>query len=377
MSQNKNELKKNQDKKIRISKIKNNDKLIYPYTSRKTNINNNLFEKYYKYVQNDTTKKMIKNIENELYQYRRKSEIMEKEIKEINLQISKNHKKLFGKKEINLNRNNKTFIVSKKNNKNGEMKKNLSQNFDKKKKEKEIQLENKYELIIKNLQSTYNLLIDIIEFLLFPKQRKESVNQIQENSNSIDIYDNNSIINDEERKNIIFENIQKILIYKLTSISSYLNFELNSQILRIKNWNFSKENNSNLNISNISFNRKNNSLTYSDISFLQQSPKFYDNKRESISDIYSNIVDDDFSQSIIKQNNNESFSLEYNDGFKHKEDENNIPNKKLIDISFEDNLNNNNFEKKNYGNNNKLDNNNILNNNENNIIINKNDISFN
>ena len=372
MSQNKNELKKNQDKKIRISKIKNNDKLIYPYTSRKTNINNNLFEKYYKYVKNDTTKKMIKNIENELYQYRRKSEIMEKEIKEINLQISKNKKKIFGKKQLNLNKSNKSFTISKKNNKKGEMKKNLSQNFVKIKMEKEIKLENKNVLIIKNLQSTYNLLIDIIEFLLFPKQRKESVNQIQENSNSIDIYDNNSIINDEERKNIIFENIQKILIYKLSSISSYLNVELNSQILRIKNWNFSKENNSNLNISNISFNRKNNSVTFSDISFLQQSPKFYD-KKESISDIYSNIVDADFSQSLIKQNNNESFSLEYNDGFKHKEDENNIPNKKLIDISFEDNLNNNNFEKSNYANNN----NHILNNNENKIIINKNDISFN
>ncbi len=377
MSQKKNELKQKLDKKIRINKDNNNEKLKFPNTSRKSNNNNNLFEKYYKYIQNDTTKRMIKNIENELYQYRRKSEIMEKEIKEINLQISKNQKKIFGKKDININKNNKSFTLSKKNNKNGEMTKNLSQNFDKKKKEKEIQLENKYELIIKNLQSTYNLLIDIIEFFLFPKQRKESVNQVQENSNSIDIYDNNSIINDEERKNILFENIQKILIYKLTSISSYLNFELNSQILRIKNWNFSKENNSNLNISNISFNRKNNSLTYSDISFLQQSPKFYDNKRESISDIYSNIVDDDFSQSIIKQNNNESFSLEYNDGLKHKEDENNIQNKKLIDISFEDNLNNNNFEKKNYGNNNKLDNNNILNNNENNIIINKNDISFN
>ena len=373
MSQNKNELKKKQDKKLRINKVKDNEKIRLPYTSRKTNINNNLFENYYKYIQNDTTKRMIKNIENELYQYRRKSEIMEKEIKEINLQISKNHKKLFGKKEINLNRNNKTFIVSKKNNKNGEMKKNLSQNFEKKKTEKETKLENKNDLIIKNLQSTYNLLIDIIEFFLFPKQRKESVNQVQENSNSIDIFDNNSILNDEERKNIIVENIQKILIYKLTSISSYLNFELNSQILRIKNWNFSKDNNSNLNISNISFNRKNNSVTFSDISFLQQSPKFYDNKRESISDIYSNIVDADFSQSLIKQNNNESFSLEYNDGFKHKEDENNIPNKKLIDISFEDNLNNNNFEKSNYGNNN----NNILNNNENNIIINKNDISFN
>ena len=377
MSQKKNELKQKLDKKLRINKVNNNENLKFPNTSRKSNNNNNLFEKYYKYIQNDTTKRMIKNIENELYQYRRKSEIMEKEIKEINLQISKNQKKIFGKKDININKNNKSFTLSKKNNKNGEMTKNLSQNFDKKKKEKEIQLENKYELIIKNLQSTYNLLIDIIEFFLFPKQRKESVNQVQENSNSIDIYDNNSIINDEERKNILFENIQKILIYKLTSISSYLNFELNSQILRIKNWNFSKENNSNLNISNISFNRKNNSLTYSDISFLQQSPKFYDNKRESISDIYSNIVDDDFSQSIIKQNNNESFSLEYNDGFKHKEDENNIQNKKLIDISFEDNLNNNNFEKKNYGNNNKLDNNNILNNNENNIIINKNDISFN
>ena len=124
------------------------------------------------------------------------------------------------------------------------------------------------------IQSSYDVLIEIIELVLIqPKNQKDySSNKQQENiSCSMDIYDTSSIINnDEDRRAVVFEQIQQILLFKLNSLNKLFKLGLDKQIEKVKNWNFNFLNTSTNNISNITSNKDNkeNISNISNLSYL-------------------------------------------------------------------------------------------------------------
>jgi hypothetical protein len=181
----------------------------------------------------------------------------------------------------------------------------------------------------------------------------------------MDIFEQ-SISNDEEKKALLLEQIQQILIFKLNFMNKIYKLNLDKLCERIKQWNFNitKDNNKDKDnsfnsfsafsnnkkrLSNISIN--NSDLTLGIIS-PPRSPKF-PGRRDSNSMI-SNIIDDstikDFSTSIIHYNYNnlqqpgmggDSFFIEDENLLKSKEEiENKDQNKSkevnLINTSFKD-----------------------------------------
>ena len=143
-------------------------------------------------------------------------------------------------------------------------------------KENENNNESTFQKITSAIQSTYDILLEIIEmFLSQPKGNKDiSLSKQQENvSCSMDIYDASSIINnDDDKRTVLIEQIQQILVFKLNFLSKVFKLGLDKQIEKVKNWNISSFNNSNSNnnISNITYTKENkeNLSTISNLSNL-------------------------------------------------------------------------------------------------------------
>jgi len=146
-----------------------------------------------------------------------------------------------------------------------------------------------------NIKSSINTMLDIIEMFLSPRGNniKQSLIYNDNNSYSIDIYD--SYNNEEERRNIIFDQIQNLLISKFNIMKKVLNVNFDLEIEKVKNWsnalNVNKFNNNDINVSNIKLSVKNyesssyesskkNSQDFFDLSISNQfyvknnSPKF-------------------------------------------------------------------------------------------------------
>lgn len=124
------------------------------------------------------------------------------------------------------------------------------------------------------IQSSYDVLIEILELVLIQSknQKDYSYNKQQENvSCSMDVYDTSSIINnDEDKKVVVFEQIQQILLFKLNTLNKLFKLGLEKQIDKVKNWNFNVLNTSINNISNIRSNKDNkeNISNISNLSYL-------------------------------------------------------------------------------------------------------------
>lgn len=145
-----------------------------------------------------------------------------------------------------------------------------------------------------NIKSSINILLDIVEIFLSPRSinPKQSTIYNENNSYSIDIYD--SYNNEEERRNIVFDQIQNLLISKFNIMKKTLNVNFDVEIEKVKNWSANlfanKSNNNDINVSNIKLSIKNyesssyesskkNSQDFFDLSISNQflkhnSPKF-------------------------------------------------------------------------------------------------------
>jgi hypothetical protein len=221
----------------------------------------------------------------------------------------------------------------------------------------------------KAISSAYDILIELVELILNQKSYKDkdkdnNLTQKQMENISMDIYEP-SVYNDEERRSLLFEQIQQILIFKINYINKMHHLGLEKQCERIKNWNLNamnttKDNNKDfsfLSFSAFSNNKKrspNISMNNSDIGLGiigNQSPKFPE-RRDSYSAI-SNIMDEstikDLSNSIINYNSNaphfglggDSFFFDNENLSKSKEDIDNKEQSKgkevnIINTSFKD-----------------------------------------
>ena len=288
---------------------------------------------------NNNSNKIIQKLEEELNIYKNKCQKLEEEIINLNFkikEISEKNKKITKKneEEKNSEEDNSSFSSQKKN------------------------------PLKKAISSAYDILIELVELILNQKayKEKDKENNLTPKHNeniSMDIYES-SIYNDEERKNILFEHIQQILIFKINFINKMYQLGLEKQCERVKNWNLNamnatKDNNfSFLSFSAFSNNKKkspNVSMSNSDIGITPtHSPKF-PGRKDSYSAI-SNIMDEstikDFSTSTINYNNAPHFSLGGDSFFFENENlsksKENIDNKEqskgkevnLINTSFKD-----------------------------------------
>ena len=286
-------------------------------------------------ILNNKSIRTIHKLQEELNNYKLKSQKLEEEILQLNLKI----------KEITEKNNMK------------EEEKNIESNVD-------AQSINQLKKII---SSTYYILIEIIELILGQKYKDKDNTLIsrQIENISMDIYEQ-SFSNDEEKKALLLEQIQQILIFKLNFINKIYKLNLDKLCEKIKQWNFNttKDNNKDKDTSFNSFsafsnNKKrssNISINNSDLAFgiisPPRSPKFPG--RKDSNSMISNIIDDstikDFSTSIIHYNYNntqqagiggDSFFIEDENLLKSKEEiENKDQNKSkevnLINTSFKD-----------------------------------------
>ena len=286
-------------------------------------------------ILNNKSIRTIHKLQEELNNYKLKSQKLEEEILQLNLKI----------KEITEKNNMK------------EEEKNIENNDD-------AQSINQLKKII---SSTYYILIEIIELILGQKYKDKDNTLIsrQIENISMDIYEQ-SFSNDEEKKALLLEQIQQILIFKLNFINKIYKLNLDKLCEKIKQWNFNttKDNNKDKDTSFNSFsafsnNKKrssNISINNSDLAFgiisPPRSPKFPG--RKDSNSMISNIIDDstikDFSTSIIHYNYNntqqagiggDSFFIEDENLLKSKEEiENKDQNKSkevnLINTSFKD-----------------------------------------
>jgi len=303
-----------------------------------TNINSSIL-----YHNNNNNAKTIQKLQDEVNIYKEKSEKLEEEIMKLNLKIKemteKNEKIAIKNEEEKNSEEDSSFSSQKKN------------------------------PLKKAISSAYDILIELVELILNQKTYKEkdkennSTKQIE--NISMDIYEP-SVYNDEERKSLLFEQIQQILIFKINFINKIYHLGLEKQCERIKNWNLNsinttKDNNKDisfLSFSAISNNKKrshNVSMSNSDIALgigitPPHSPKF-PGRKDSYSAL-SNIMDEstikDLSTSIINYNNaphfglgGDSFFFENENLSKSKEDIDNKEHSKgkevnLINTSFKD-----------------------------------------
>ena len=166
----------------------------------------------------------------------------------------------------------------------------------------------------------------------------------------MDIYEQ-SVYTEEEKKSLILEQIQQILLFKINYINKLYNLNLEKLCDKIKQWNFNT-NTSFSSFSAITNNKKKNSnisMSNSDLTLgiisPPRSPKFPGN-HDSNSYI-SNIMDEstikDFSTSIIHYNytNNaqqgmgvDSFFFEGENLLKYKEDIENKEQSKVKDVNL-------------------------------------------
>jgi len=170
-----------------------------------------------------------------------------------------------------------------------------------------------------NTKSAVNTMLDIIELFLSPRSNnpKQSLLYNDNNSYSIDIYD--SYNNEEERRNVVFDQIQNLLISKLSIMKRILNVNFDQEIDKVRNWshafNVNKSNNNDINVSNIKLSVKNyesssyesskkNSQDFFDLSISNQffiknnSPKF--NNSFGIENENANACSNATSEKLIK-----------------------------------------------------------------------------
>ncbi len=319
-----NQLSQNIKKNIKILDYepKNNNNIII-------NNNNSI---------NNANAKTIQKLQEELNIYKTKSQNLEEEIIKLNFKIKeiseKNEITKKNEEEKNSEEDNNSFSSQKKN------------------------------PLKKAISSAYDILIELVELILNQKMYKDKDNNLtpkQSQNISMDVYEP-SVYNDEDRKALLFEQIQQILIFKINFINKIYHLGLEKQCERIKNWNLNaintiKDNNKDssfLSFSAFSNNKKrspNVSISNSDIGITPtHSPKF-PGRKDSYSGI-SNIMDEstikDLSSSIINYNNaphfglgGDSFFFENENLSKSKEDIDNKEQSKgkevnLINTSFKD-----------------------------------------
>ena len=295
-------------------------------------------------TENSNNTKTIHKLQEELNMYKTKSQKLEEEIIRLNFKI----------KEIT--EKNETIRLKKEEEKNSE-EDNSSNSFSNKHKTNSLK---------KAIASAYETLIELIELILNQKNYKVKDKEFKAENISMDIYES-SVYNDEERKSLLFDQIQQILIFKINFINKKYNLGLEKQCERIKNWNINtinitKDNNKDISFSSfsaLSNNKKplNISINNSDIGSAigissPRSPKFQGQvRRDSISAI-SNLMDEstikDFSTSIINYNNanhnglgGDSFFFENENLSKSKEDidakeQSKTKEINLINTSFKD-----------------------------------------
>lgn len=274
------------------------------------NINNNPVNNI-----NQTNIKTIQKLQEELNIYKEKSIKSEEEIIVLNKKIKEMTEKNIKFKEEEKNSEDDNNSIS----------------------------SNKVNKLKKFIKSTFDIFLDVIELILSQKINKENfqTQKLSENA-SIDIYET-SIYNEEEKRTIIFEQIQQILIYKLNFINKMYHLHLDKHCERVKNWNINsmnstKDNNKDISFSSFSGFSNNNlikrnsatSMTCSDIGIdTPHSPKFPE--RKDSSSLISNIIG----------LGGDSFSLEGENLSKSKEDLDNKDHSKgkevdLINTSFKD-----------------------------------------
>ena len=290
---------------------------------------------------NSNNAKTIQKLQEELNMYKTKSQKLEEEIIKLNFKI----------KEIT--EKNENMKLKKEEEKNSE---DSSNSFSNKKATNSLK---------KAITSAYEILIELIELILNQKNYKIKDKDAKAENISMDIYES-SVYNDEERKSLLFEQIQQILIFKINFINKRYNLGLEKQCERIKNWNINSINITKDNIKDISFSSfsafsnikkrsLNISMNNSDIGSAigispPRSPKFQG--RKGSYSALSNLMDEstikDFSTSIINYNNanhnglgGDSFFFENENLSKSKEDIDNKEQSKtkeinLINTSFKD-----------------------------------------
>ncbi len=299
---------------------------------------------------NDNNINLISNNQNNLKNYQKLQE-------ELNMYKNKVQKL----EEENIKLNFKIKEISERNAKKNEEEKNSEEDNSSFSSQKKNPLK-------KAISSAYDILIELVELILNQKSYKDKDKDKDNNLTpkqieniSMDIYEP-SVYNDEERRSLLFEQIQQILIFKINYINKMHHLGLEKQIDRIKNWNLNatKDNNKDfsfLSFSALSNNKKrspNVSMNNSDIGLgiiANQSPKFPE-RRDSYSGI-SNLMDEstikDLSNSIINYNNNvphfglggDSFFFDNENLSKSKEDIDNKEQSKgkevnIINTSFKD-----------------------------------------
>ena len=329
--------KKPHHKNVQLSQNNKKNFRIFDFEPRYSNniiLNNNINSLS---IQNNA--KTIQKLQEEVNNYKTKSEKLEEEIIKLNnkiKEISEKNEKIIKKneEEKNSEEDNSSFSSQKKN------------------------------PLKKAVSSAYDILIELVELILNQKIYKDKENNLtpkQSQNISMDVYEP-SVYNDEERKSLLFEQIQQILIFKINFINKIYHLGLEKQCERIKNWNLNainttKDNNKDssfLSFSAFSNNKKrspNVSISNSDIGITPtHSPKF-PGRKDSYSAI-SNMDEStikDLSSSIINYNNNaphfglggDSFFFENENLSKSKEDIDNKEQSKgkevnIINTSFKD-----------------------------------------
>ena len=171
----------------------------------------------------------------------------------------------------------------------------------------------------------------------------------------MDVYEQ-SVNTDEEKKSLILEQIQQILIFKINFMNKMYKLNLDKLCEKIKNWNFNTnkedKNASFSSFSAFSNNKKRNSnisISNSELAFgiisPPRSPKFPG--RQDSNSVISNIMDEstikDFSTSIIHYNYNnaqqggigaDSFFFEGENLLKYKEEIENKEQSKIKDVNL-------------------------------------------
>ena len=288
-------------------------------------------------IMNNNNIRTIHKLQEELNSYKLKSQKLEEEILKLNLKIKEiTEKNSIKEEEKNIEKNEE----------------NDPQNI---------------EQLKKIISSTYYILIEIIELILNQKYKDKdnTLTSRQIENISMDLYEQ-SISNDEDKKALLLEQIQQILIFKLNFMNKVYKLNLDKLCEKIKQWNFNitRDNNKDKDASFNSFSAfSNNKKRYSNISMNNsdlalgiisppRSPKFPG--RKDSNSMISNIIDDstikDFSTSIIHYNYNntqqagiggDSFFIEDENLLKSKEeidnkDQNKSKEVNLINTSFKD-----------------------------------------
>ena len=314
----------------RLVQMQNNKKMIRIISSNK-NDNNNISINNSSNIINNNNIKTIHKLQEELNNYKIKCQKLEEEIIQLNFKI-----KEITEKDEKL----------KKNKEEEEKNYEVNENYSSKKINE-----------LKNIvSSTYNILIEIIEIILNQKfkDKDNTLTQRQLENISMDVYEQ-SVNTDEEKKALILEQIQQILIFKINYMNKMYKLNLEKLCEKIKNWNFNTNKDKDASFSSFSVfsnNKKRNSnisISNSDLALgiisPPRSPKFPG--RHDSNSVISNIMDEstikDFSTSIIHYNYNnaqqggigaDSFFFEGENLLKYKEDIENKEQSKIKDVNL-------------------------------------------